>query len=175
MALASQKQTLKCLSTQSIPSACAFEYKKVKIPFEVISESIKVIVQWMKKKLLVAFDAIKKWGQPIADAIDDAKDVVKDGIDEVTGWFRSIGIGRRLLDSEDITSEKEADEEVAYHERIAKEMESRQLALAARYLGRLEAAYATYAPEMESHQYALRLSACEHCQVASNFSSRSSS
>ena len=133
------------------PISVCIRVQKVKIPFEVISESIKVIVQWMKKKLLVAFDAIKKWGQPIADAIDDAKDVVKDGIDEVTGWFRSIGIGRRLLDSEDITSEKEADEEVAYHERIAKEMESRQLALAARYLGRLEAAYATYAPEMESH------------------------
>lgn len=133
------------------PISVCIRVKKVKIPFEVISESIKVIVEWMKKKLLVAFDAIKKWGQPIADAIEDAKDVVKDGIDEVTGWFRSIGIGRRLLDSEDITSAEEANEEIAYRTRIAEEMQSRQLALAARYLGRLEAAYATYAPEMESH------------------------
>ena len=133
------------------PISVCIRVQKVKIPFEVISESISVILKWMKGKLMVAFDAIKNWGQPIADAIESAKDVVKDGIDEVTGWFKSIGIGRRLLDSEDITTEEEANEEIAYRKRIAEEMQSRQLALAARYLGRLEAAYSTYAPEMESH------------------------
>lgn len=133
------------------PISVCIRVKKVRIPFEVISQSIEVIVNWVKKKLFVAFDVITSWGQPIVDAIDDAKDTVKQGIDTINGWFNSIGIGRRLLESGDVETLDEANEEIAYRNRLASELESRQLALAARYLGRLEAAYATYAPEMESH------------------------